>query len=272
MRMKNFHIDRFLRIAQWTERASRREYLTVLAIMTAAYMVVFIGSLSFADSLTVEQSQQQLRHAVGRCSFAFFIYFCISGSWIFSNMTTRQQSITFKMLPGSDLEKYLVRMAYTIVVWAAIGLLAFTIADILRIIISLLTGATWVQSGWPLFFDAWNGRWRMYNDGTLIACGPHPLAVAGMMYLQSFYILGGTLLNRHKLLFTTIALFVMMTLALILLTHYQESISLINDMYPVRVMVLAVLGVLILFTLINYRLAYTLFVRKQIVNNKLFNV
>lgn len=271
--MKNFSFNRFLRIARWTEQSSRREYLTVLVIMTAAFLVVFIASLSFAESLTVEQSVRQLKYAAHSCTLAFFIYYCISGSWIFSNMATRQQSITFKMLPGSDLEKFLVRMVYTVVVWMFIGLLAFTLADILRIIISLLAGATWVQSSWPLFPQAPETRWRLFvNDCSLTFCGPHPLLVMGMMFIQSVYILGGTLFNRHKQLFTTILVFVIVTVLIVVAYNNEDMLSNIRAMFTHKTRLLAALGALMLMTITNYILSYALFVRKQVVNNKLLSL
>ena len=91
---------RFLNLMQYNELVMRREYLSLIGFMIFAYLVIFLGNMTYtADAAHLDA-------AINTCLKAYCFYICMSGCFIFSNVNTKQQIIRFKMLPATDAENF----------------------------------------------------------------------------------------------------------------------------------------------------------------------
>ena len=67
-------------------------------------------------------------------------------------------------------------------------------------------------------------------------------------------------------------MFVIVTVLIVVAYNNEDMLSNIRAMFNHKTRLLAALGSLMLMTITNYILSYALFVRKQVVNNKLLSL
>lgn len=152
--MSKFNYKRFGITFRWTELYLRKNMIKIFALTLAVYLFILLtNTISESyNGMPAGTQQLTLRSAIRSCSMAYFFWVIISGTWFCPNIKTKQQRITIKMLPATDLEKFLSHMA-----WLAIQLigmaLMFCLADLIRVALFEVLGLDWIQWGIPLFFD-----------------------------------------------------------------------------------------------------------------------
>ena len=136
--MKNFDINRFGSVLKWNALMTKKEILTNTASMTFAFVVLAVvqvmSSRNKSDMVVADNFNSFTSFAL----FVFLIICSIGGCWIFNNMKTKEQRITFKMLPATDLEKFVARALYATIVWWLMAFVAFCLADLFRMLVSLI--------------------------------------------------------------------------------------------------------------------------------------
>lgn len=139
-------------------QATKKEIATIAGCMFFLYLVPFIISVMSSHGEPDIIVESNIQSATITCTFFFTFYLTISGCWIMNNMKTKEQRITFKMLPASDLEKFIVRALYITVVWVLIGVVAFCLADFCRMLICFISGSHGTYSTIPDVLNMWFAR------------------------------------------------------------------------------------------------------------------
>ena len=192
-------------------------------------------------------------------------------------MMTKEQRLTFKMLPATDLEKFVARALYVTVVWWVMAFVAFCAADVFRMLISLVAGIPVVKCVIPEFASILLGTSEYYTfnvDGMTMAeaCSILALAYAWLFWLYSFYILGGALFRRRQFVFTTLAHFIIGMAFLPLFVGFVDDI----DQHIARSMFVPLAwtgaAVFAIWGVADWVLSYKIFRRMQVINNKWVNL
>ena len=97
--MTKFNISRFGRTLAWSAQMTKKEALTQCASMVFAFTVPFIIHLLSSYKASEMTVANNLTTATQMNILIYLIFAMIGGCWIFNNMKTKEQRITFKMLP-----------------------------------------------------------------------------------------------------------------------------------------------------------------------------
>lgn len=275
--MKNFDMNRFGRTLRWSALMTKKEALTNLASMTFAFAVLAVvqvmSSRNKSDMVVADNFNSFTSFAL----FVFLIICSIGGCWIFSNMKTKEQRITFKMLPATDLEKFVVRALYATVVWWLMAFVAFCLADLFRMLVSLVAGVSIKGSAVPLFFSMISANTDVnintLNSGDVaFAAAIYTMANAWAFWAHSLYILGGTLFRRRQFVLTTLAHSIIGLVFTPMLIHFVDS----SDSLALRDSLVAIVwtaaAVFAVWGLLDWWLSYRIFRRMQVINNKWLNI
>lgn len=277
-----FSTRRFLRTLRWDLLTNKKSIIRLTVGMTFAlslfYLYVtwsygngqpFMGN-AFYDNTIVDME-------IFSFVMAGFASVLCAGL-LFANMKTKQQRTAFLTLPASNLEKWLVRMAYvTVVAWAMMAA-ALVAADLIRFVFALfLSPGHYASVAWGVltdFFFDW----------------PDPFAAtvclfSFMVFNHSFYALGGALFRRQPVMMTmacqfAIGLVLMMfgmqyTLKLILdaMEHVERNdISADEAQRWLEATAWEASAVFTLLSALCYWGSYKLFTRMQVINNKWLNI
>ena len=249
----NFNIKRFINTFVWTLEASKKELITsVVSLFFVFALVLTLGSTTTFFN--------NIEFASGFCTGLFFVYIMISGCWIGSNLKTKQQIIMYKMLPASNLERFLSRYFYITFIWIMGGILAFAAADLVQIIVNIIIGNE-VKSSIPFIYIA-------ISDGSEEGLPFIEFLAMYLVYvwIHSLYILGGVFFRKNQFVLTTL---VNIVLAIVLTKIIKETgiFIFIDDIQTTFIIVF-----LILLIALNYYLSYKLFCRIQVINNKWINL
>lgn len=275
--MKNFDMNRFGRTLKWSALMTKKEALTNLASMTFAFAVLAVVQVMSSRNVPDMVVADNFNNFTSFALFVFLIICFIGGCWIFSNMKTKEQRITFKMLPATDLEKFVVRALYATVVWWLMAFVAFCLADLFRMLVSLVAGVSIKGSAVPLFFSMISANTDVnintLNSGDVaFAAAIYTMANAWAFWAHSLYILGGTLFRRRQFVLTTLAHSIIGLVFTPMLIHFVDS----SDSLALRDSLVAIVwtaaAVFAVWGLLDWWLSYRIFRRMQVINNKWLNI
>lgn len=130
---------------------SLKSVLSFAAGLSFGYLFPMFGwlypYLKGAEAL----DESRLMHSVELCTVVYMVVIVIAGTWIFADMGTKAQRIKVKMLPATDLEKYLVRWLGVTLGTMVAGIAAYCVADVLRILTCLVAGVDYIGCTIPDF-------------------------------------------------------------------------------------------------------------------------
>ena len=275
--MKNFDMNRFGRTLRWSALMTKKEALTNLASMTFAFAVLAVVQVMSSRNVPDIVAEHNFQSFTSFALFVFLIICSIGGCWIFNNMKTKEQRITFKMLPATDLEKFVARALYATVVWWLMAFVAFCLADLFRMFVSLVAGVSIKGSAVPLFFSMISANTDVnintLNSGDVaFAAAIYTMANAWAFWAHSLYILGGTLFRRRQFVLTTLAHSIIGLVFTPMLIHFVDS----SDSLALRDSLVAIVwtaaAVFAVWGLLDWWLSYRIFRRMQVINNKWLNI
>lgn len=275
--MKNFDINRFGSVLKWNALMTKKEILTNTASMTFAFVVLAVvqvmSSRNESDMVVADNFNSFTSFAL----FVFLIICSIGGCWIFNNMKTKEQRITFKMLPATDLEKFVARALYATVVWWLIGFIAFCLADLFRMLISLIAGIDIVKSAIPDFLNMLFGgndhNISIFGETDMTYVLPLTFAVnAWAFWVHSLYILGGALFRRRQFVLTTLAHCIIGLAFTPIIVDFVDSLDKATAEQMFCTVMWTAGSVFTLLFLLNWWLSYKIFRRMQVINNKWLNL
>lgn len=275
--MKNFDINRFGSVLKWNALMTKKEILTNTASMTFAFVVLAVvqvmSSRNESDMVVADNFNSFTSFAL----FVFLIICSIGGCWIFNNMKTKEQRITFKMLPATDLEKFVARALYATVVWWLMGFIAFCLADLFRMLISLIAGIDIVKSAIPDFLNMLFGgndhNISIFGETDMTYVLPLTFAVnAWAFWVHSLYILGGALFRRRQFVLTTLAHCIIGLAFTPIIVDFVDSLDNETAEQMFCIVMWTAGSVFTLLFLLNWWLSYKIFRRMQVINNKWLNL
>lgn len=270
-------MNRFGSVLKWNALMTKKEILTNTASMTFAFVVLAVvqvmSSRNESDMVVADNFNSFTSFAL----FVFLIICSIGGCWIFNNMKTKEQRITFKMLPATDLEKFVARALYATIVWWLMAFVAFCLADLFRMLVSLIAGVSITGSAVPLFlsmiFANTNVSINSLNTNDVaFATAIFVMAHAWFFWVHSLYILGGTLFRRRQFVQTTLAHCVIGLVFTPILINFVDTSYAVALRETIISMVWVAAVVFIVWGLVDWWLSYRIFRRMQVINNKWLNV
>ena len=275
--MTDFSISRFGKIIRWEAATMYKEILSKTAAMFFAFMVPFVIHLLSGYNATDESLADSLLVAFITNQTIFIVIAAIGGSWIFSNMKTKEQRVMFKTLPASDLEKFVVRALYVTLVWWCMAVVAFCMADLLRMLICLITGVDVVKCLIPellssiFSFNAGNVGGVRFGD--VLPDTAVKASVYGFIFwVYSLYILGGTLFRRHQFVMTSVVYSVIGLLGMLLLFNVLDGTDKATVILMIDVWLWTFFALTVAVGVFNWWLSYRIFRRMQVINNKWINL
>ncbi len=279
--MENFNIRRFGKVLQLTLITSRREYLN----MNIGFFIAYVLCTCFIlinDVYTMETIEWEIENIY---DFLYPIYLCVGGCFIFNNMKTKENRISFIMLPATNLEKYLARYIYVSVFWFLIGFVTLCLANLVSMPLSLA-----FRNGMlPCLIPDILRYLFEFNKDSIVQTGL-PLmwtaVILGVFWYHTLTILCGTIYRRNQVVFTWITTFILIFIASIIfiaviihITTGNVHINMHNSLYDWEdqryfintwsTVMIILFSVLII---VNYILSYVIFRRMQAVNNKWINL
>ena len=274
--MSNFDIKRFARVAQWTWRMNFKGVLSFAAGLSIGYLGPYIGWIYPYLKGMPADGESRLIERIAFCVVIYLIVVIISGTWIFANMQTKAQRTTVKLLPATDLEKFLVNFLAVTLGAAVMAIVAFCIADIVRIVVCLIFGIDHVAIGLPYFiqmiFTDTDFAGSSVNAGRIFPTAVNFTALGWCLWAQSLYVLGGTVLRRYQFVITS-AVHVLLFIAFAVVVSYGsgnvETTVMDEGLAPVFYAIGTVLAAI---AVLNWWFSYRVFKRMQVINNKWINL
>ena len=239
--MKYFNIDRFLKLARWSLTMDRRWFVK----NTLAWAVVLTLMFLFFTCLMKMNGQVATLASYQACTFMVvcttIALFVLGPTMMFNSMRGRHDDQRLLMLPASNLEKYLVRYSYWLLLFPCF-FASFVVADLLQFLVNGMLG----HEGRMLVMQYLADGVTDFHWQDDI---PRPLGVdieITIVWLHSFYAVGTTFFRSHKYswILTSVALIV---LGIILGSLWPKGYFL-------------VIGIVF-----NFWLSYWLFCRQQVI-------
>ena len=175
------------------------------------------------------------------------------------------------MLPATDLEKFVARALYATIVWWLMAFVAFCLADLFRMLVSLVAGVSIKGSAVPLFFSMISANTDV-NINSAFATAIFVMAHAWAFWVHSLYILGGTLFRRRQFVQTTLAHCVIGLVFTPILINFVDTSYTVALRETIISMVWVAAVVFIVWGLVDWWLSYRIFRRMQVINNKWLNI
>lgn len=275
--MKHFNIKRFGRTLLWTMQTSRKEWTRTMLTLSVVFLGFPLLSMLFNIGSGSAGVVLRLRSMFPICLSMYLFFTLFAGCWVMSNMKTKGERISFKMLPATDLEKFLARIIYVTAGLVIGATVAFLLADALRMLLCLAIFHDTVYSMAPDFIKAitpsLSGDSVSKNSQLLFG------SISLLLWCHSFSVLGGTVFRKHPAICTAFAYVALAILFGVAVSNpdintYMFSIDISEpDSESVGKWLLWVLGAVeLLVAAFNYWLAFTFFRRSQAINNKFWNV
>lgn len=239
--MKYFNIDRFLKLARWSLTMDRRWFVKntlAWAVVLTLMFLFFTCVMKMNGQVATLASYQACTFMVVCTTVALFV---LGPTMMFNSMRGKHDDQRLLMLPASNLEKYLVRYSYWLLLFPCF-FASFVVADLLQFLVNGMLG----HEGRMLVMQ--------YLANSVIDIHwqddiPRPLGVdieITIVWLHSFYAVGTTFFRSHKYswILTSVALIV---LGIILGSLWPKGYFL-------------VIGIVF-----NFWLSYWLFCRQQVI-------
>lgn len=268
--MKKFDINRFGRTLVWTLKASKKEYTSIMLILFIAFFAMQTVPLLFNPFMSDPARQAYISSSTQMCIIVYSFFVVISGCWIFNNMKTKPQRITFKMLPATDFDKFLARLAYVTVFFIVGASLTFVLADLARMLFCLAIWHNSYGSILPQLFRHVTFDVIYANRETQALLNYAAFAIS--LWGHSFSILCGTFFRRRQVIFAGLSFMVLFMLFGMVGVNTIGSFSFSFSEEQAETLAWVACSLLILVALFNYWLSYKLFRRMQVINNKWINV
>ena len=284
--MSTFNYNRFSKALKCQFLVERKTWIRLFGIFT---LVLFMANLFWTrvqgnnysymvENWGLEKASSMYNHFVESSVMFGIIFFCISmlfgATSMFSQMKDTRKRSAYLLWPVSNLEKYVVSFLLNFVLMAILTVVAYMLADTLRVFVDWLTGRV-VIWGIPKLaepfssnaaFECWQYGWIFF---------------AWVFYIHSLYTVGGTLFRRQQFLMTSATIAVVVILLTMILnqidldikfttgTWDEKTCTYTRIFHPAFYILNAVVTLLIP---IHYWISYKLFTRMQVINNKWINI
>lgn len=290
-----FDKTRFVKLLKWEMMTERKDYMRFAIGIALTLTFLFCATIisRYFDDVNGYTEDMMIMFKKGTVmilsNFAWTVYLFtifLGASFVFKNVSTKQQRIAFFSLPASNLEKFLVRLLHVMIGYPLCFLVALAFADIMQLFLSfiLLKGPDYsvvVKSVTALFTPIYkdiNGEiikgWLLFPNGfTLVGIMESLSYLTFFAFNYAFWIFCGTLFRRNAWLLT-LASQVVIGFVVIMLIRVFCFPSVGNSLNESSALTLVYLCIAIAWVVIAlmYWGSYRLFSRMQVINNKWLNV
>ena len=283
--MNSFNFNRFSQALKCQFLVSRKSWIRLFGIYT---LVLFVANLFWTrvqghsysfivENWAMDDVCWYYKQNVLQSVFFGIFFFCIAmlfgATSMFSQMKDTRKRSAYLLWPVSNLEKYVVSFLHSFVLMAVLTVVAYMLADTLRVFVDWLTGRVIIWgipkiSEFPVV-EYWQTTWML---------------LALVFYVHSLYIVGGTLFRRQQFLFTSGTIVVVVILLTMILNqidwdsldfkfatgHWDPETNTYTQIFYPAFYILN--GAVTLLIFIHYWISYKLFTRMQVINNKWLNV
>lgn len=261
--------------------ATNQHFLFNRALLNfAAFLLLFLyigfvnrKAVVMGDGSLHDHSSDTMNTCAGIFLFVLAVEFIINPALLLCNLRTKQQRTAFLTLPASAGEKYLTCWTTQFLLLILLSVAAFLAADVVRWVLYAALFPSlhgWVSAAaWDIVAETFRSLGRL--DGSvrntadsvsILVC-----VVSFNVFLHSFFLVCGTVFNRHQwvvgILAGVFGLLVLLATPLPYLIRY-------DDAHIHNVQVLS--GVLLLLSAGGYWLSFRLFKRLQMTNRKWINL
>lgn len=270
--MNTFNIHRFLQTVKWTELTLLVHHIRLTVGVTLGFLGCAVGLfLTFLDDADGNSAQSMER--VGVTVLLVVCALLISyGALVVADMKRKQDCIYLLTLPASNAEKFWARVLHCTVGVALCCFVALVCADVLQALLCLAL-RTPVASLTVGTFSAVVSALQV--EDTLDIAFTTLLALF-LLWMQSVYLLGGMFFRKRQWWLVTVIGVIVTGLVITAITFGSLSLAesgafdgYVLDLYASAFIVGVVL---VAFIVLNYWLAYKIFTRIQLINNKWVNV
>ncbi len=280
--MKTFDGKRFGNAMIWLAMTRLHDVLKLTAGFAVFFFFLFMW-LGTAHSDGGTDLMLLNSSALGVLYMVCALVLTFSGSFVTNDMRTNQERVNVLMLPASNLEKFVSRCLFALLSSLASLFVALVAADACQMLFRLVSGDGCVSMTWLALCSFTAMTTDMFFRYSFEA-GVTMLLT--FFTAHSFYVLGGTLFRRNQWILTTGMSFVlfnvigwvsaiMLPLAEMNVNAFFEWLRKVsgNDPDTVAYYGLVIYNLFMLsLTVLYYWLAYKLFCRIQLKNNKWTNL
>lgn len=255
--MIQFNLNRFGKLAKWSLTNDKgyyvKSFLQVFVITTLAFIAFTTNFLKF----NVNGNSQ----VYVSCSVFVIILIMVTvitgPAWMFMNEKGGHERQALLMLPASNFEKYLMRYS-TWIILLPLYIAGFFVADLIQYLVNVVAGNEGVMFVTTKLMDIISKLLREVGpDQNRLT---HAL-IAMLLWLNSFYALGGTFFRSHKFawVLTTVTFIVLGVLWISVMPDSSQ------DSEKITMLEVVIWDVIFgAWFLLNFWLSYRLFCRQQI--------
>ena len=255
--MVQFNLNRFGKLVRWSLTMDRRWFVK----NTLSWLVVFTLIFLFFTCVTRFDGQPASLASYGACAsmmlFTTGAILVLGPTMMFNSMRGKHDDQRLMMLPASNLEKYLMRYSYWLLLLPSFAG-SFVVADLLQYLVNWLLG----HEGRMLVMQ-YMGSPQLHIGGV-----PRPLGlciVLTFVWLHSCYALGATFFRSHKYswILTSATLIVLGVILGALWPHDDIARSISSD---TAINLVRLWDVIYIFLIaLNFWLSYRFFCRQQVI-------
>lgn len=274
--MNSFDINRFGKALRWVISVNFRSSLMwALGLMLG----VFLGEMMI---LGIFRSTEPVGTHTGSLA-AFFVVYINIGVVVgicnlFVELDKKPNRQAFLMLPDTNLEKFLAATIFSTVCGFLTMHLSFIVGDTLRVAFrALFYGESWNSFVFPevvkmMTFDGISSYHSLGYRLMSLA-----FLVSGLVWLHSFYTLGGTLFRKYAFVISSLVLVAGFTMLMwfskyhginMFSTYYIEGVGRVEKVGAMTYVLTAFFAV---FSVVNYWLSFRIFKGFELITNKWLN-
>lgn len=267
--MNTFDLQRFGKV--FMRLLQLRRGILVKWGLTIAAIIFLIAALTSNFELSPEtygaQHTVSIMGAIGMATFLLGFGSSVAGTFVISDLEDKQDRMFELMLPATNLEKFLARVIFTLVILPLFLLAGVILADLAQQLFSMIlhhgARASIIGEFWNNIIN--NFEAKQYFALMLLYINTNAVAV-----------LGGVFFRKTAWLKTGLTLFILAMLMGILGTLFGFLLAL-NPDYEVYIpewMQNVFVGdsILIIISGCLYWLAYRIFTRLQVISNRFINI
>lgn len=264
--MKSFSFYRFSKTLRWVLSVNRR---MVIGVGVTIMAITFLTQLLYLqlEGSNVGVTKMSLRFLADFMTMPIIVVTAFYASSVGDIINKRPDREAFLMLPAANLEKYLSLLFFVTVAMPLCTFVGYAAGDLLRIGVAPMTGES-QQSTVPMVLanlTPANGRHWLPEISFILLM---------IVWIHSFYILGGTWLRKYAYGIVTLLLIATPLLAQYVFLNDGERLNLFvtyNGVSSVNPLVYVLDVLFVVFSVLNYWASFHIFKNFQLITNKWTN-
>lgn len=278
--MKNFNTTRFGHLLKLDLHQYGKTYLSFTGGCLIAHFIVQFLVFRIANIAAGPVRGNDIESLV----VSSFIAFCITGSLLlligssllWNNLKTKEQRIAYFMIPATNTEKYLSRLLMCTVGVFVMNLLAFFVADLLRLLF-FITSDLNINQGYAAYFSFIVNNSSDFIKGVNIFINEagyawlFSMAISALSY-PAWFLFGSAIFRTYAFVKTWLLIMCISTVTFVL---FNGSIMLLtiastDSMKKINTILWAQNALNFTLSVVFIWLSYYLFKRMTVIPRKLF--